>query len=368
MRSPFVLDSRPGARLLRAVAGAMPLALLAACDLPTEVPKSPILDLRWVVPSQSTRITVANLLPIDGSVTILPDSSGFAVTVAAASVTRTLSQDCAACVAANGFTAPKPAFVASASISTAVPADISTATLTGGTLQVVVNNGYTFDPLFPNPVAGTPTGYAVIIVSSAGNVIGKDSVNGATSKLPPGGSLSRTIPLLGTLTGSAPVVVTLSLNSPAGEPVRIDASRSISVTATPTGLRVVNASVAVVNRRVTSSSTIDLTDVDSTIINRVQSGALLLTIVNPFTVTGTLTVELTPQGGATITRTVALAAGSSTPPPITFTGAELKSLLGRKVTISYAGAVNSTAGPVSISPRQAVVVTTRLDIKLQVGG
>ena len=366
MRSHFVFDSRPGARLIRAVAGAMPLALLAACDLPTEVPKSPILDLRWVVPSQSTRITVANLLPT--GVTILPDSSGFAVTVAAASVTRTLSQDCAACVAASGFTAPKPAFVASASVSTAVPVEISTATLTGGTLQVVVNNGYTFDPLFPNPVAGTPTGYAVIIVSSGGNVIGKDSVNGTTTKLPSGGSLTRTISLAGTLTGSSPVAVTLSLNSPAGEPVLIDASRSISVTATPTALRVANASVAVVNRQVTSSSTIDLADVDSTIINRVQSGALLLTIVNPFTVTGTLTVRLTPQGGATITRTVALAAGSSTPPPITFTGAELKSLLGRMVTISYAGAVNSTAGPVSISPRQAVVVTTRLDINLQVGG
>lgn len=344
----------------------MPLALVAACGLPTEVPKAPILDLRWVVPSQSTRISVVNLLP--SGVTILPDSSGFAVSVASASVTRTLSQDCAACIAANGLTAPKPAFIASASISTLLPADISSATLTGGALQVVVNSGYTFDPLFPNPTAGTPTGYAVIIVSNGGNVIGKDSVNGATTKLPPGGSLTRTIPLLGTLTGGSPVTVSLSLNSPAGEPALIDASRSISVTATPTGLKVANASVAVVNRPVSSSSTIDLAGVDSAIINRVQSGSLLLTIVNPFTVTGTLTVKLTPQGGATITRTVTLAAGNSTPPPITFTAAELKSLLGRSVAISYAGAVNSTAGPVTISPRQAVVVTTRLDINLQVGG
>ena len=345
----------------------MPLALLAACDVPTSVPKSPILDLRWVVPSQSTRITVANLLPLDGSVKILPDSSGFTVSIASATVTRTLSQDCATCVAASGLTAPKPAFVASASVSTAVPGDISSATLTGGTLQVVVNNGYTFDPLRPNPAAGTPTGYAVIIVSNGANVIGRDSVNGATTRLSPGESLTRAIPLAGTLTGSSPITVSVSLNSPAGEPVLIDASRKITVTVTPTGLQVASASVAVVNRQVNASSTIDLAGIDSTIINRVQKGSLLLTIVNPFTVTGTLTVKLTPSGGTTITKTVPLQLGTTTA-SIDFTAVELKSLLGRSVAISYAGAVNSTAGAVSVTPRQAVVVTTRLDINLQVGG
>ena len=355
-------------RLLRTLAHAVPLALLAACGFPTEVPKTPIVDLRWVVPSQSTRISVANLLPT--GVTVPADSSGFTVSVASASVTRTLSQDCAPCVAANMLTAPKPAFVASASIATSVPVDIASATLTGGTLQVVVSNGYTFDPLYPNPIAGTPTGYAVITVSNGGNVIGRDSVNGATAstRLPSGGSLTRGIALSGTITGTSPVTVSLSLNSPAGEPVLIDASRSITVTATPTNLRVASANVAVVNRQLNSSSTIDLTGVDSTIINHVQNGSLLLTIVNPFTVTGTLTVRLTPQGGATITRTVPLAAGNSTPPPISFNTAELKSLLGRSVAISYSGAVNSTAGAVNITPKQTVVVTTRLDINLQVGG
>ena len=366
MPSDSATARRPARTLLRHLTGAVPLALLGACGLPDGYPSAPILDLRWVVPSQSTRITVGNLLP--AGVTILPDESGFTISVASASVTRTLSQDCAACVAANGLTAPKPAFVASASIATAVPVDIASATLTGGTLQVVVNNGYTFDPLYPNPIAGTPTGYAVITVSNGGTVIGKDSVNGATTKLPAGGSLTRSIPLSGTITGSAPLTVSLSLTSPAGEPVLIDASRSITVTATPTSVRVANANVAVVNRSVNSSSTIDLSGVDSTIVRRVQSGSLLLTIVNPFTVSSaSLTVKLTPQGGATLTKSVPLATGNSTA-KIDFTAAELKSLLGKVVSISYSGAVNATAGAVNISPKQAVVVTTRLDINLQVGG
>ena len=349
----------------------MPLALLAACGLPTDVPKSPILDLRWVVPSQSTRITVDNLLPLNGAVKVLLDSSGFSVTVPAASVTRSLSQDCAPCVAANGLVAPKPAFIVSTSTSTALPAEIVSSTLLAGganspSLRVTVNNGYTFDPLYPNPSAGTPTGSAVITVSNGSTVLGRDSVNGATTRLPAGGTLTRNIPLSGTISGSSPVTVSFTVNSPAGEPVLIDASRSLTVTATPLNINVASTSVTVTNRAVSSSSTIDLAGVDSTISKRVQNGSLILSIVNPFNVTGALTVKLTPQGGAAIAKQVTLAPNNSTV-TISLTGPELRSLLGHSVLVSYTGAVNAT-GPVNVSPRQAVVVTTRLDVALQVGG
>ena len=115
-----------------------------------------------------------------------------------------------------------------------------------------------------------------------------------------------------------------------------------------------------------SSTTINLADVDSTIITHVQRGALVLAIVNPFAVTGSLTVKLTPQGGATITKVVPLALNTSTA-TISLEGPELRSLLGHSVTVSYSGSVSAIA-PVSVSPRQAVVVTSRLDVALQVGG
>ena len=169
----------------------MPLVSICACGLPTEVPKAPILDVRWVVPTQSSRISVASLLP--NGVTILPDSSGFTVAVPNSTVTRTLSQDCSACVATNGLTAPQPAFVATASLSSSLPAEITSSVLVGGALQVVMSHNYTFDPLRPNAAAAGARGYAVITVSDGSTVIGNNSINGATTGFGPNAALTRSI-------------------------------------------------------------------------------------------------------------------------------------------------------------------------------
>ena len=344
------------------LAGLSALALLAACEVPSIPDAAPIVDLRWVVPSQTTRITVANLLPT--GVTIAPDSSGFLISAPAATVTRTLGQDCTTCVAGQGLNIPKPAFTANATTTTTIPTDVGSATLVGGSLNIVVTNNYTFDPLR----SSTPPGYAIITVSNGTTVIGKDSVNGATTALPPnGGTLTRSIPLLGAVSGSQPVTVALSLTSPAGSTVTMDATKTISVTATPTNLKVASANVNVVSKSVTQSSTIDLASIDNTIIEHVESGSLLLTIANPFNVTGTLTVRLTPSGGAVITRSIPLAAGASTA-TVSFNKAEIQTLLGRTVNVTYSGAVNASGGPVNVTPKQAVVVTSRLDLTLKVGG
>ena len=345
--------------------GAMPLVSIIACGLPTEVPKAPLLDVRWVVPTQSSRITVGSLLP--NGVTILPDNSGFTVAIPNSTVTRTLSQDCSACAASNGLTAPKPAFVGTASLSASLPVEITSSALVGGTLQVVISHNYTFDPLRPNAAASGAKGYAVITVSNGTTVIGKDSIDGTTTALPPNTPVTRSIPLSGAITGSSPVTATVVINSPLGDPVLIDASRTLSATSSAVGLKVASANVTVVGRQFNSTSSIDLSGIDSTVTNHVQNGALVLTLVNPFAVTSTLTVKFSPQGGQTITRTLPLAAGNSTV-RMDFTAAELKSLLGHNVALVYTGAVTATAASVTISPTQAVVITTRLDITLQVGG
>ena len=43
-------------------------------------------------------------------------------------------------MATNGLTAPKPAFVALASLSSSLPAEITSAALVGGALQVVMSH------------------------------------------------------------------------------------------------------------------------------------------------------------------------------------------------------------------------------------
>lgn len=362
----FHARCRAGGR--RPISGALAtLALAAACEIPTS---APIIDARWVVPSKSTTIAVANLLPT--GVSILPDSSGFTLSAGGASVTRTLGQDCGGCAAANGTTIPKPAFTANASASTTLPSEVASATLTGGSLAVSIQNGFNFDPLRPSAAAGSARGWAVITVRNGATVIGRDSVDGSQTALPAGGTLNRSIALAGPVTGSSPVTVSLVLNSPSGDPVQIDASRQITVSATPSGLRVASASVAVVNRQVSSTTTADA-NFDRTITDRLQGGALLLTITNPFNVGGTLTVQLRATNGTVVTKTVPLVAGTSSP-RVEFTKTELQNLLQKSasgsnaLTITFNGAVSATGGAVTVSPRQAVVVDTRLDLSLQVGG
>ena len=364
MRSVSHFTERRSRGRIQVLVGLGSVIAVAACTIPTD---APVTDVRWVVPSQTQRIAVANLLP--SGVTILADSSGFTVAVASpATVTRTLGQDCASCAAANGLTTPKPAFTATASQTTTIPSDISSATLTGGTLTVSVTNNYSFDPLRPQPSLGTAgaKGWAVITVTNGATVIGKDSVDGANLALPAsGGVLTRTINLAGNIAGTSPISVGVTLFSPAGDPVFIDASKTLVVSATPAGIRVATANVAVAGKSVSSTSSIDLSSIDQTIIDKVQSGSLLLTIANPFAVTGSLTVSLTPAGGAAVVKTITLATGNSTP-SIAFTQAELQRLLGKTVTLTYTGAVSGT-GSVNVSPKQAVVVQTRLDLSLELG-
>ncbi|MDB4898472.1 MAG: hypothetical protein JWN53_280 [Gemmatimonadetes bacterium] len=337
--------------------GMAALALLGACDIPSS---SPLVDTRWTVPAPSTTISVGSLLP--SGVTILADSSGFAVAVDPVSVIRALSQDCSACASANGLTVPKPAFTAQASAGTALPSDIASATLTAGTLAIALRNNYNFDPLRPS---STARGFVVFTVSSGATQLGRDSVNGATLALPPGGTLTRVIPLAGTVTGSAPVTVTVKLDSPAGDSVQMDASRTIGATATPSGIVVASASVVVAGRQVSATSTIDLSQVDSSVINHVESGSLLLDVANPFGVTGTLAVRFSAPGITPIDKSVPLAADSSSP-SIAFTSAELRQLFGHLVTITFSGPV-SAAAPVTVSPKQAVVVTSHLDVNVRIG-
>ncbi|MGV3709377.1 MAG: hypothetical protein ACO1Q7_11090 [Gemmatimonas sp.] len=339
------------------------LVALAGCDLPPT--SAPIIEQRWIVPGETSRITVASLLP--SGVSILPDSSGFTLSAAQATVTRTLAQDCAECSATQGSTTKKPALLVNASLASSLAADISSATLTGGSLAVTLTNNYLFDPLRPNGNVA-PYGSATITVSNGGTTIGTLVVDGATHALVAnGGQLNLSVPLSGPVSGSTPVSVSVRMNSPEGTAVHMDANRTLSVNATPTNLKVANATVAVVGRTLTSTTDVDFSDIDGGISDRTQKGALLLSIENPFDVTSTLQVQLRPDGGDPINKTVALVAGSSER-RIEFTKEELQQLFGHRVTISITGPAASASGSISVSPKQAVVVKTRFDLSLSVGG
>lgn len=147
----------------------------------------------------------------------------------------------------------------------------------------------------------------------------------------------------------------------------MDANRTISANATPTNLKVTNALISVAGRTLSSTSDMDFSNVGDGIAERSRKGALLLNIDNPFAVTSALSVKLQPEGGDLIVKSVPLGTGKTTQ-SIDFSREELKKLFGHKVHVTISGLANASAGPVSVTPKQAVVVTTRFDLTLSVGG
>jgi len=335
------------------------LVLFAGCEIPTALP---IYETSWSVPAKATTISVNTFLP-GNQVVATSDNSAFLVTLSPSSttITRTLQQDCSLCVVANGLSVPKPAFSASGSASLGFPSNVAGATLVQDTLTVTISNGFNFDPLRPGAGAH---GYLLLTVLNGGMVVGRDSANGANTALPASGTLVRKIPLSGTLTSASGLQVSTQINSPTGDPVLIDASRSISVTGSTGPVLVSSARVNLIDQAVSAApSAIDLSGVASSITSRASGATLEMTIDNPFDVSGTL--DITLHGSTDITKSFVLTAGT-TKPSIVFSQDEIRNLLGHNVAMTVAGTVSGS--DVALQPGQTMSVSSRLVLTLNVGG
>ena len=348
------------------------LAAVGACEVPT---KLPIWDQTWVIPGDSTRVSVSELLPKTGELTV--STSGgqpvFALNITSpAAISRSLGQVCGACAAANGTTVPKPAFSISDSTPVTLPTDLVAATIVSGSFTYTITNNFAFDPIRPS-AAGAPYGYFVIRVMNGTTLVALDSVDGAATALGKNGAtVQRSLPLnLGggslSITSAKPVEVYLTLNSPQGDPVTINTSQSFSVAITPLPIALSQAQVQVSNQTINAAQTnVDLTSVsDDALINRVQGGTLHLKIASPFGVQGTLTATFAVPGGATnIVKSIPLTTAATQTADVTLTAAELKSLLGHNATLSVSGSVSSPTGSVTLTPTQALQVTSTFQIIL----
>lgn len=333
------------------LATACSAVLLAACDVPTDVPKW---DMTWSVPSKSTSIGVTSMLPSGVSA----QGNSFYVNMNGISIMRSLGQDCSACQAADGLTIPKPAFTGTGTGTVTLPSNVLSAALSGSTLSVAIQHTFGFDPLRPS---ATATGWIRMVVTSGGVVIGKDSINGATTALPNGQIILRTIALTGTISATDGVVLTTTIDSPAGDPVQMIANRTMIFAVQTPSLAVSSAQVKLTNQTVNASATsLDLSGVDGTIRDRAMGGTLFLTIANPFAVTGALTLNFAGSSPA-VSKSINLTSGNSTP-SVTFTADELKALLGKNINLTVTGTVSGN--PVSVQPSQVVTVGTRLQVTL----
>ncbi|MBW3628426.1 MAG: hypothetical protein KY464_03930 [Gemmatimonadetes bacterium] len=355
-RIPFVpRRGRPGAPSV--FLGALLTLGLAACEFPTELPKW---DTTWIVPAESTTISVTRLLP--SSITTGAGGTSFVLDLQPVTVSRTLAEICGSpCALANGLIVPKPRFETAFGTSISLPAEVVFAQVTGGSVRIALTHDFSFDPIRPSASA---RGFIVVTATAGTAVIGRDSIAGENTAFAAGTTLNRVLTLSATnVTG--PIAINVRLNSPAGDPVTIDTSDRLSLTATPTQIQLSQAQIRVSNRTIDATEVeLDLGDIDEAVTENVKGGALLLSLANPFTVTGNLSAVITAPG-TTITKAIPLAQGFSSV-RVEFNQQEIQSILGASpVRLRVSGSVCGSAPCTpTVTPTQSVTIASRLELTI----
>ncbi len=345
---------------------------LAACDVVAfATDPKPILEQTWNLPATSTSISVAELLPAKVSIystpaSTPPDSSAFLMNVSNVSFTRRLGDDCAQCQTLTGTTAVKPAFVLAAGSSTALPANVVSAALAGGTITYSIVNALSFDPIRVRALSDPTQGFLVVVIKSGAAVVGRDSINGATTAFPAGTTLTRTITLApGVISGLS---VDLTVNSPQGDHTEfIDANGTLQTSTTIGDVRVGSVTINVPGQSISNPpQNVDLSSFGSNVVG----AAFEMTILNPWTVSGSLSIAFASPT-ATITKTLVVPAGTTPPAAqvrsVGLDSTELSRLVRQKVSVTLSGSM-SAAQPIVVTPKQTIAIDNRIILKVHTGG
>jgi hypothetical protein len=321
-----------------------------------------------VIPAQTTRFGVGEILP--GSVTVTPDSTAFLVSLDPVSFSETLGGLCPACVPLAGSTVPKPAFNGGFTSILGLDPRIVSVTVVGGELVVEVENGLNFDPL--NPAGGAP-GIATFTLADAsdGDQMALLTLDGTDTALPPGGTLTRSAPLLpGTVEGD--LEITVQVDSPEGDAVTVDPAMSMAVTASTQDLLVSQVRADVSGEEVALDPVdLGMEEIDQAFTDRIVRGALVVDVVNPFAIGGSLDIVIEDLGSGNpyVEKTAVLGPGPESRLRIELAREEFQTFLGRPgVFLSGRARLAPDAGVVTMTPGQELVVEVSFDLTVEVGG
>lgn len=333
---------------------------LVACDFPTE---SPLWDQTWVVPVESIVVRATDLLP--EGVDVNEDTTAFTAETPEATIRVTLAEVCTQCLLLNGLRTRKPEFGDTVTTETTLPSELVSATLAGGAFDVVVGHNLNFDPLRPSSDPAAPRGYLVFRFSSNGTVVAYDSISGDDTAFPGGTTLTPDVPVRPVEVSSS-IVLDVYVYSPEGDSVTVEALDTAGLTLRPSIVEISQVTVEASSTTIDPvRTTMDFSGVDSTAIEHVQSGALLVDVDNPWNVTGTLDVILDPPDPA-IERSLTLRPGTYQD-RLEFSASEQRALLDAGVVgVEATGSFGST-GPIVVTPAQALVVDGNLELVVLIG-
>jgi len=349
------------------VAAALAATFQAACSIPTDIP---VIDSRWVFEAKSTTIGVAGLLPSGVSVS----GGAFAVEIEPVTAGSTLGALCAECAAAAGRRVPKPAFTGSFTATATLPSDVSSAELSSGRMTLSFFHDFSFDPL--RPPGGSPGNLAVVLTEAGGREVGRLSLNGASDSLPSGTAVEREVALTAGTVGNE-LSVEIEMNSPAGGRedaehfVVLAATDQMWATATPRGIQMSSARVDARGRRVTiESADIGVDGVDGGIVERIQSGVIVLDVANPFAVGLDGEMRITRGGETVVAKDFVLTPAARSSASVALTAEEFRTFLGHAdVALEGSGVVTSSpTGGFVVAPDMEVAISTKVDLTLRVGG
>jgi len=323
------------------------LPLVAACDLPTG---APLIDQRWKLPVEETRVTLRDLLPPR----VTEAGSVLSVDVDPIDTEATLGELCGdPCSALDGLVAPAPPFSGTFSGVRALPADVASFEVIRAEVDLEVTNGLDFDPLENG-------GTLRISVSdgTSGTELGFVALAGPEDVLPARTSTTHTLTLdAGTVTSAlrttADIVVT------GGQIGRIDVSDRVSARVSVRTLEVASATIRVFRRVVRLDEVpVGLNDVESELTDRIQEGAVSLDVRNPFDVDFQGTLRIGP-----VSKPFTI---SGRGPATVVIREELRSFVGVPgVTLSGSGTANGDA--VTIEPGQVISIDAEADVVLRIG-
>jgi len=355
-------SGRPSRSTLLAT-GLLTAAALGACEFPTE---APILDTRWIVPAEETRFGVDELLP--GDVTLTPAGTAFLVDFDPVNLAASLGTLCPLCVPANGLNVPKPLFDDDFASDIDFPAEVSAVTIVSGQVQLAITNGLNFDPI--RPAAGQFGTITITITDSAdGDILGTLLIDGATTAMAPSATLNRTLDLnAGTVNGG--LTTTVDVYSPLGDAVTINTALQVSATATPSNVVVSSVAIDVGGRSVDLEPVeLDVEDIDSEVAERVQSGAIVLHVTNPFGIAAAAQITIDGPTISPIQKAANLGSAATSTVTLTLTGPEIRSFLGQPDVVLSGNAVVDAAAPIiTVTPGQELLLTSDLDFTLRIGG
>lgn len=328
----------------------VPLLAVTACDVPTDLP---VVVQRWVLPVGDTELGVEEVVP--STVTIRDGS--FVIDLPPASASASLGDVCGECAALDGtFVSSMPAFTAEVETPVPLPADVEGGTVTGGSVELSVRNGLSFDP-----IEGGGSITLRLSDATGGVDLAEVVLDGSTSTLAPGTTWSPTVDLAAGTIGSA-LIVEAVIESVGGQSATVDLQDEITVSLASAELLLSSVTVVVGTTDVAFDTVeVDVDEFSTHLTDGILEGSVILEVTNPFAVTIDGTLDL---GGTSKPVTIESTATSTV--RVDYTGDELRSFIGEQ-RVLLSGAGTATGGTITVTPDEVLPVEASLDVLVEVG-